>query len=90
VVQARRGKAAKAQAGERKLLAAMQASPGVSANALAKAAAMSRSTAADGLQRLAKRGAIEKDGDGRWRVRGEAASQTQGAARPTQPSPAAS
>jgi len=83
-VQARRGKLAKAQAGERKLLAAMQANPGASANALAKAAAMSRSTAADGLRRLAKRGAIERDGDGRWRVKGETASPTPS---PTRSSP---
>ena len=84
--KARPAKAAKATAGERRLLAAMEASPGASANALAKAAAISRSTAADGLKRLAARGAIEKDGDGRWRVKGEASSQTQGAsARPIQP-----
>jgi Winged helix-turn-helix DNA-binding len=80
VVQARRGKAAKAQAGERKLLAAMQANPGASANALAKAAAMSRSTAADHLRRLGQRRTIEKDAEGRWRVRGEEP-------RPTEASP---
>jgi MarR family len=82
--QARPAKAAKANAGERKLLAAMQASPGASANALAKAAGMSRSTAADGLQRLAKRGAIEKDADGRWRLAGEAGSE---APRPAEAPP---
>jgi hypothetical protein len=83
-------KPAKANAGERKLLAAMESSPGASANALAKAAGMSRSTAADGLQRLAKRGAIEKDAAGRWRLFSERASPAEAAPRPIQPSPAAS
>jgi DNA-binding IclR family transcriptional regulator len=49
----------------------MEASSGLSANALAKAAGISRSTAADGLQRLAKRAAIKKDAEGRWRLEGE-------------------
>jgi len=83
-VQARPARPAKANAGERRLLAAMEASPGASANALAKAAGVSRSTAADGLRRLAKRGAIEKDGDGRWRVKSEAASPAEASARPTE------
>ena len=73
-------KAAKANAGERKLLAAMESSPGLSANALAKAAAMSRSTAADHLRRLGQRGTIEKDGGGRWQVKGQEP-------RPTEASP---
>jgi len=85
------GKLAKANAGERKLLAAMQANPGASANALAKAAAMSRSTVADGLRRLAKRGAIERDGDGRWQLPVAKVSPAEGAsARPPQPPPATS
>jgi DNA-binding transcriptional ArsR family regulator len=74
----------KGTAGERKLLAAMEASPGASANALAKAAGLSRSTTAERLRRLSANGAIEKDGDGRWRAVEEPQP------RPTQPSPATS
>jgi hypothetical protein len=44
---------------------------------------MSRSTAADGLRRLAARGAIEKDAAGRWRLAGAKVSPAEEAsARP--------
>jgi hypothetical protein len=72
-------KPAKAPAGERKLLEAMKANPGLSANALARAAGMSRSTTGERLKRLAAQGAIEKFPDG-WRIAGEGP-------RPIQPSP---
>jgi len=68
--QARPGKAAKATAGEKRLLSAMEAHPGLSANGLAKAAGMSRSTAGDRLRRLSAMGAIEKSPDG-WRIAGD-------------------
>ena len=61
---------------ERRLLAAMQEAPGLSVAALAKAAGSSRSATGARLQRLAERGAIEKNRDGRWRLAGEEAGPT--------------
>jgi hypothetical protein len=55
---------------ERRLLAAMQETPGLSVAALAKAVGSSRSATGARLQRLAERGAIEKNRDGRWRLAG--------------------
>ena len=56
-----------ARTAERKLIAAMQASPGLSIAALANATDVSRSTMERRLQRLAAAGQIEKDHAGRWR-----------------------
>ena len=56
-----------AKTAERKLIAAMQASPGSSIAALANATDVSRSTMERRLQRLAAAGQIEKDHAGRWR-----------------------
>jgi hypothetical protein len=63
---------------EQKLLAAIQANPGLSATALARASAAAKATVQDRLKRLAARGAIEQDAGGRWRLAGDGA-------RPTQP-----
>jgi Winged helix-turn-helix DNA-binding len=71
--KARLGKPTKAQAAERRLIAALQANPSLSAGALATAASASRSTTGERLRRLATRGAIEKDAAGRWRVKGDEA-----------------
>jgi DNA-binding transcriptional ArsR family regulator len=57
-----------ARTAERKLIAAMQASPGSSIAALANATEVSRSTMERRLQRLAAAGQIEKDRAGRWRA----------------------
>jgi len=56
-------------AAERKLITALTDNPGLSAARLAKAAGMSRSGAGDRLRRLARAGVIEKDDDGRWRIK---------------------
>jgi hypothetical protein len=73
-------KPARAPAGERRLLAAMESNPGASANALAKAAGSARATVGDQLRRLNAQGLIEQDAGGRWRLAGDGA-------RPIQPSP---
>ena len=64
--KARRGKATPAQAAEQRLLTAMQANPGSSVSALAKAAGANRSSTRERLQELAARGAVTKDAEGRW------------------------
>jgi DNA-binding IclR family transcriptional regulator len=58
-----------AKAEEERLLAAMRESPGLSVAALAEAAHVGRSAADDGLRRLAARSAIERDAEGRWRLK---------------------
>lgn len=67
--------ASKAQArnAEERLLAAMRETPSLSVAALAKVANASLSTTGERLKRLAARGAIEKDFDGRWRLAGDEA-----------------
>lgn len=81
---------AAAKAAEQRLLTAMRESPGLSANALANAAGASRSTTGERLRRLAARGAIAKDGAGRWRLAGEEASPPAGGPEPRPPQPPAS
>ena len=75
--KARPAKPTSAQAAEQRLLAAVRANPGLSVNALAKAANASRSATGERLRQLGRRGVIEKGGDGRWRLAGEAAGPTQ-------------
>ena len=72
-----------ARTAERKLIAAMQASPGSSIAALANAVDVSRSTMERRLQRLAAAGQIEKDRAGRWRAVEEKAARVE----PGPPSP---
>ena len=68
-----RAKPTPAQAAEQRLLAAVRANPGLSVNALAKAANASRSATGERLRQLGRRGVIEKGGDWRWRLAGEEA-----------------
>jgi IclR helix-turn-helix domain len=101
--KARRGKPpTSAKAAERKLLEALQGSPGMSLATLAKATAAGRSTTRQRLHALAALGQVTRASDGRWRLIGGSvtrppkadesrpieASRTE--SRPTLPSPAAS
>ena len=56
--------------GER-LLATLRDSSGLSVAALAEAAHVGRSTAEERLRQLAARGAIGKNPEGRWKLKGE-------------------
>ncbi|MGC2782642.1 MAG: winged helix-turn-helix domain-containing protein [Roseiarcus sp.] len=55
---------------KRLILAAMQDNPGLSERALANAVDASRSATGERLRQLAQRGVVEKDPEGRWRVKG--------------------
>jgi|ERR1700722_12795444 len=68
---------------ELRLTEALCDSPGMSVSALARATSANRATTRERLNGLAARGAIEKDAEGLWRLKGDAAG-------PTSPSPAAS
>jgi DNA-binding transcriptional ArsR family regulator len=59
------------KAAERRLLEALQEHSGASVNVLAKAAGASRSSTGERLRKLAAQGALEKDPDGRWRLKRE-------------------
>jgi hypothetical protein len=72
---------------ERKLLEALQGSPGSSVSALAKAAGASRSRAGERLRGLASRGLVTKDSAGHWRLVADLAGEPPG---PTLPPAAAS
>jgi biotin operon repressor len=56
---------------DRRLLDTLRDNPGLSANALAKASNVSRTTTSTRVRQLAARGAIEKDPEGGWRLAGE-------------------
>jgi hypothetical protein len=56
---------------ELRLLAAMRGKPGSSMNALAKAAGANRASTGERLRRLAAQGEVEKDPDGRWKLKRE-------------------
>jgi hypothetical protein len=84
-----KARAGKSKAAERKLIEAMETNPGLSVAALAKAAAAGRSATGERLRKLAARGAIEKDGAGRWRLVGEEASPPAGGPEPRPPQPPA-
>ena len=60
------------QAAEQQLIEAMRDSPGLSVIALAHVTGFNRSTAGERLRQLARRGIVEKDATGRWRVTEEA------------------
>jgi IclR helix-turn-helix domain len=75
---------------EQRLVAALQGSPGESISALAEAAGAGRATTRERLQALAARGAVEKDGDGRWRLKGEVDPSTDAKGPLPGPSPALS
>ena len=62
---------AKARAVEDRLMAAMRDNPGRTVLSLAAAAQASRSATGDRLRQLARRGLVEKDAAGRWRLAGE-------------------
>lgn len=83
------GRPAKGNAAERKLLTAMRENPGASLATLAGLIGGSRSTVGERLRQLARRGAIEKDDAGRWRIADERASPMPSPAeaepRPTPP-----
>ena len=85
-----KARASKSKAAERKLIATMEANPGASVAALAKAASASRSRTGDRLRQLAARGAIEKDDAGRWRIAGEKPRPPAGGPDPRPTSPPAS
>jgi hypothetical protein len=71
---------AHARAAERKLLAVMREHPGLSVASLAKVVGAGLSTTKERLRRMGAQELIEKDPDGRWRVKGEEPG-------PQQPSP---
>jgi len=77
-----------------RLLEAMRKHPGASVAILARAVGPTRSTTGERLRSLEKRGAVEKDDAGRWRIAAAKASpapsQLEASPRPIQPSPAAS
>jgi hypothetical protein len=75
--------ASAAKAAELRLTEALCDGSGMSISALAKASGANRATTRERLNGLAARGAIEKDAEGLWRLKGDAAG-------PTSPSPAAS
>jgi hypothetical protein len=81
---------ASAKAAERKLLAAMENNPGSTVAALAKAASAGRSRTGEKLRELSKRGVIEKDPEGRWRLAREGPSPPAGGPEPRPPQPPAS
>ena len=56
---------------EQKLIAALEQSPSASISRLAKAAGANRTSTRERLQLLADRGAVTRDGEGRWRLTGE-------------------
>jgi DNA-binding transcriptional ArsR family regulator len=62
---------ANARSAERRLLAAMRDRPGASVETLAEIVGAGRSTCGERLRRLAGQELIEKDQDGRWRVKTE-------------------
>jgi hypothetical protein len=72
---------------ENKLLTALSETPGLSMNALAKAAGVPKSSTGERLRQLAARGVVTKDADGRWRLVAELAGEQPD---PTQPPAAAS
>jgi hypothetical protein len=61
-----------AQAAEQQLIATMRDNPGLSVIALAHLTGFNRSTAGERLRQLARRGIVEKDTTGRWRLTEEA------------------
>jgi hypothetical protein len=86
--KAHRGKPFSPQAADRRVLAVMRDNPGSSINVLARAAASSRTATGERLRKLAGRGAVEKDHQGRWKIAGEEARIVERPAEgPTQPSP---
>ena len=80
--KARRHSKFNVQTAERRLIEAMQGSPGLSVAALAKTTSTSRSTTGEWLRQLAARGAIEKDPEGRWRLKGEEPRPTEAREQP--------
>ncbi len=54
------------------LIEAMRDTPGLSVIALAHATGFNRSTAGERLRQLARRGIVEKDATGRWRLTDDA------------------
>ena len=66
-----------ARAEDQRLLTALRDSPGLSVAALAEAAHVGRSTAEERLRQLSQCGAIEKDPEGRWKLKGEKPGPTQ-------------
>ena len=57
-----------AQAAEQRLIDAMRDNPSLSVIALAHVTGFNRSTAGERLRQLARRGIVEKDATGRWRL----------------------
>jgi hypothetical protein len=57
-----------AQATEQQIIDAMRDNPGLSVIALAHLTGFNRSTAGERLRQLARRGIVEKDAAGRWRL----------------------
>ena len=93
--QAKRQSAFAAKTAERKLIAAMRATPGASVIMLARSVGGNRSSVGEQLRKLAGRGVVTKDSAGHWRLVAELAANQlrpepgQGlggeAAGPTQP-----
>lgn len=87
-VKARRGKPpTSAKTAEQRLLTALQEHPGASVITLASASGTSRSAAGERLRVLARRGIVEKDAAGRWRLKAEEARTVEEEARPFETSP---
>ena len=67
------GKPTPAQAAERKLLEALRDQSRIERRRLARLAGQSRSAGGERLRQLARRGTVEKDVAGRWRLKAEEA-----------------
>jgi Winged helix-turn-helix DNA-binding len=76
---------AHARTAERRLLAAMREHPGLSAGSLAKIVGAGLSTTKERLRRMGAQALIEKDPDGRWRVKAEELRDTVDELGPTSP-----
>ena len=74
-----------AKTSEQRLLAVMRERPGLTVLWLANALQTSRSATGDRLRQLARRGLVEKDAAGRWRLVEEGARREEDASRPTPP-----
>ena len=81
------GQPSPAKAAERKLLEALRANPGSSVAELARLAGQSRSAGGERLRQLARRGTVEKDVTGRWRLKAEEAEAGPTAGRLPTPAP---
>jgi hypothetical protein len=78
-----------AKTAEQRLLAAMREHSGATVIALAKAIGANRSSTGEKLRELSKRGLIEKDAAGRWRLAGDDARPPPPGPEPRPPQPPA-